>query len=184
MSAGMLLAAVLALVVLGTGCASTQRQADCDRQVSALRARLLQLGPNVDEQEAASLARAAVDGSSALARDYRAVRPAWFHNVLVNHGLRSRGLCFQWANDLFARLGKLDPRTLDLYLVVAHMDTRREHNAIVVTAHRDSFDQGVVLDAWRHSGRLWFGDVDTDKYPWQLLPHDRVQPELLGCVRQ
>ena len=64
------------------------------------------------------------------------------------------------------------------------MDTLREHNSLVVTAHRLPFAQGVVLDAWRHSGRLWFGGVATDKYPWQPLPRERVAPELKNLVGQ
>ena len=53
-----------------------------------------------------------------------------------------------------------------------------EHNCIVVTACQQLFAEGVVLDAWRHSGRPWFGSVATDKYPWQPLRRERVAPEL------
>ncbi len=143
-----------------------------------LQEKLQQLDNAVDADEAARLAESAVKQSAVLAREYRAVRPAWLHNFLVNGGLRERGLCYDWTNDLFARLHQLDLRSLDLHLAVARMDTPHEHNAIVVTARGQPFVEGVVLDAWRHSGRLWFGSVATDKYPWQSLPRDRVPPEL------
>ena len=49
---------------------------------------------------------------------------------------------------------------------VARLETRREHSSVVLTAPGQPFDEGIVLDAWRHSGRLYWGAVKTDKYPW------------------
>ena len=176
---GFLLAAWLVCGLLLSGCASrpwTGPQAQM--QSAALSRRLCQLGDEVDPEESARLARTAVKQSAVLAKQYRAVRPAWLGNCLVNLGLRQRGLCYDWANGLYPRLHELGLHSLDLHLAVARMDTPHEHNCIVVTAHRQAFEKGVVLDAWRNSGRLWFGDVSTDKYPWQPLPHDRVPLEL------
>ncbi len=102
-----------------------------------------------------------------LARQYRVVRPAIFHNVLVNLGVRKRGLCFQWADDLTAKLQSLNLRTLQLHRGVARLDTRREHSSVVLTSPGQPFDEGVVLDAWRHSGRIFWGDVKRDHYPWK-----------------
>jgi hypothetical protein len=165
--------------VLTSGCTSLPRHGSWSRQqAAALRDRLLQLGDTVDKGDAALLADTAVEQAATLARQYRVVRPAWLHNCLVNGGLRPRGLCYEWANDLYPRLHELGLRSLELHLAVACMDTPHEHNAIVVTAHRQPFREGVVLDAWRHSGRLWYGSSATDKYPWQPLPSDRVAPEL------
>jgi hypothetical protein len=101
-----------------------------------------------------------------LAREYRVVHPAIFHNVLVNIGVRKRGLCFQWADDLSAKLESLHLRTLRLRRGVARLDTRREHSSVVLTAPGQAFDRGIVLDAWRHSGRLFWSGVKEDKYPW------------------
>ena len=166
-------------MVLSSGCTSIPEQGSWSRiQAATLRDRLLQLGDAVDEGEAARLADAAVEQSAALAGQYRAVRPAWIHNILVNAGLRERGLCYEWTNDLFPQLYELRLKSLELHLAVARMDTPHEHNAIVVTASGHAFEQGVVLDAWRQSGRLFWGAAATDKYPWQPLPHDRVPPEL------
>jgi len=149
-----------------------------------LREQLQQLDRRVDAGEATRLAETAVVESATLAREFRAVRPAWFGNYLVNFGLRDHGLCYDWANGLYPCLHKLGLKTLELHLAVARMDTRHEHNAIVVTARGQSFADGVVLDAWRHSGRLWFGSVGSDKYPWQPLPRDRVAPELQALIGQ
>jgi hypothetical protein len=42
-----------------------------------------------------------------------------------------------------------------------------EHNSVVVTAKGQPFQQGLVLDAWRHSGRLHWTPVIADRYPWE-----------------
>lgn len=173
---GLGLAATLIAAVLLTGCAS--RPGPGPLQTAALRNQLLQLHDTVDADEASHLAEAALQKSAALALDYRAVWPPWLHNTLVNAGFRQRGLCYEWTNDLFTHLQSLNLRSLELHLAVARMDTSREHNAVIVTAHGQPFAGGVILDAWRHSGHLWFGRAAADKYPWQPLPRDRVAPEL------
>lgn len=177
--------AVLACVLFLSGCASRPVPGLwMQGQSAALRERLLQLGSGVDSDEATRLAEVAVEQSAALAHEYRAVRPAWAGNYLVNLGWRDYGLCYDWANALYPRLHEVGLRSLELHLAVARMDTKHEHNCIVVTARRQPLAEGVVLDAWRHSGRLWFGDVNTDKYPWQPLPRERVPPELEELVSQ
>ncbi len=166
-------------LVLSTGCTSLPHEGAASRQeFDLLRRQLLELGKIVQAKEAKALADLAVREALNLAQEYHVVRPPWFHNVLVNHGLRERGLCFDWTNDLFLRLHNLHLRSLDLHLVVARMDTPREHNSISVTAHGEPFNTGVILDAWRHSGRLFSGSLATDKYPWELLPEDRIDPEI------
>ena len=169
---------LLAAIAL-SGCVTSSPDRFASQQESAaLRDRFLALGDGVAPQEAARLAEAAVQKSVALAQEYRAVRPAWLHNYLVNYRLRERGLCYDWANDLFATLHELQVTSLELHLAVARMDTPREHNALIVTAQGQPFSDGLVLDAWRRSGHLWSGPVRTDKYPWQPLPPDRVAPAL------
>jgi hypothetical protein len=111
-------------------------------------------------------AETAYSYSAELAKEYRVVRPAILHNVLVNLGVRQRGLCFQWADDLSAKLQSLQLRTLRLHRGVARLETRREHSSVVLTAAGQPFDEGIVLDAWRHSGRLYWGGVKQDHYPW------------------
>jgi hypothetical protein len=75
-------------------------------------------------------------------------------------------LCFQWADDLSAKLQSLQLHTLQLHRGVARLETRREHSSGVLTASGQPFDEGIVLDAWHHSGRLYWGGVKQDRYPW------------------
>lgn len=113
--------------------------------------------------------------SRQLARDYRVVGPPLFHNFLVNIGVRQRGLCFQWARDLFAKLQQIPLRTLELRWGAARAGTWREHNCVVVTAKGQPFETGIVLDAWRHSGRLFWSPVKTDHYPWIEDKQERIR---------
>jgi len=150
-------------LLLLAGCASTGRH---EPGPADLATRLRGLDPVVDGQEATLTAETACAYSLELARQYRVVRPAIFHNVLVNLGVKQRGLCYQWADDLSARLATLHLRTLQIRRGGARWGTSREHSSVVLTAPGQAFDQGIVLDAWRHSGHLYWAGVKEDKYPW------------------
>jgi hypothetical protein len=149
-----------------------------------LAAAILSLSESICPNDAASVARTAVMESLRLREQYQAVRPPWIHNVMVNYGFRERGLCFHWTNDLFLRLHALETKSVKLHLAVARMDTRKEHNAIVATARGGPFESGIVLDAWRTSGKIYFGPVATDKYPWRELPPDRFDAEIKKRLAQ
>jgi len=127
---------------------------------------------SVDPYEARSLAREALRFSRTLARRYRVTTSPWMHNFLVNIHLKDRGLCYQWADDLLNDLGRLHPKTLRILPVGANIGSYwTEHNALVVLPahHVTPLAQGILLDPWRHSGRLFFVPVGQDsKYQWQV----------------
>ncbi|HEY6167124.1 MAG TPA: hypothetical protein VI454_03730 [Verrucomicrobiae bacterium] len=171
--------------VLFAGCASIGTPGERGVRAITLREQLLQLGPDVDRNEASRLADSAVEQAAELAHDYHPAQPAWFNNILVNFGLRDRGLCFHWTNDLFKRLHRLELRSLELHLAVSRRGESAEHNAVVVTARGQPFHEGVVLDAWRNGGRLWWSRVaDDPKHPWRPLPSDAVPKELRPLLSQ
>jgi hypothetical protein len=148
--------------------------------IDALRQDILALGNEgeVDPDEAALLADTSVRHGMELARQYRMVRPIEIHNTLVNLGLRQRGLCYQTAEDMYVRLRELDLKTLQLHWGVAHKgDLWLEHSGVIVTARGRPFSSGLVLDAWRHSGRLRWAWVGEDRYPWVKM-FKRKFPEL------
>lgn len=167
------------MIVAGAGCAHHPTLAERAETSTTLARQLAALHPVVDSAEATQVAQQAVEQTAALTAEFRPVRPAWFNNMLVNAGLRERGLCYHWANELFRRLHPVQPRTLDLHLGVAHLDTRHEHNAVVVTARGQPFNEGLVLDPWRHSGRLHFVHATNDaRYHWLPLPRSAMRPDL------
>ena len=137
------------------------------RPTEILAEDLSALSPRVTTQEANRLARAAHATSAKLARRYAPVASPHFQNFLVNTGLKKRGLCHHWARDLGEQLATLKLRTLTLHWGISRAGTLREHNAVVVTARGQPFERGIVLDAWRHSGRLFAAPVASDRYPWK-----------------
>src|SRR4051812_23708987 len=146
-----------------------ERVADDPTQpyIDELRSELLALGPDVSEEEAAVLAEVSVRHAEYIRRKWNMVRPIELHNTLVNTGLRPRGLCYQCAEAMYERLHALDLKTFDLHWGVAHKgDLWLEHSGVIVTAKGRPFDDGVVVDAWRHSGRLRWARVTGDRYPW------------------
>ena len=140
-------------------------------KVKQLEQVLLALGETVHKTEAMKVAETAVRESAVLAEEYQLVRPAIAHNLLVVMGLRDRGLCYHWTEDLMKRLQALDLKSLQLHWGVAYRGSElREHNCVVVTAKGQSFFKGILLDPWRNSGNLFWAQVSKDSYPWKVLP--------------
>ena len=143
-----------------------------------LRTKLAMLSPTVRVDEAEKLALCAYKTSRRLAREYRVVFPPALNNILINTGGRKRGLCYQWTEDLLHQLDALKLETLELHWGEAFARTFSENNGVVVTAKGQPFAQGIVLDAWRYQGRLYWGPVrkDPEGYPWKenKAQYDRV----------
>lgn len=166
--------------------------------VAELAAAIEGLGPAVDADEARRAAFTAWRTAAELARGYRLVRPPLWHNFLVNGGLRDRGLCCHFAEDLLASLRALELQTLELHWVVASFrDPWREHSSVLLRpralgrrpkapaaaspgATRDGTlpEGGLVLDAWRASGDLVWAVPGEDEYPWEVHPLDGRWSEL------
>jgi len=141
-----------------------------DRAI-ALENELIGLNPRSDGTEAKRLAETALQASAHLAEKYRLVRPPHLHNIFVQIGLRERGLCYHWTADLMHYLKNLQLRSFELRWGVAYRGSDlREHNTVVITSDGQSFSNGLVLDPWRHSGRLYWVVVADDTYPWHELP--------------
>lgn len=125
------------------------------------------LGPKVRSDEARRVAESAYATARRLRHNYGgAVWPPSLLNVLVNTGIRKRGLCFQWAEDLLEQLDALKVTTLELHWAEAYAGTWREHNVVVVTAKGRPIQDGILLDCWRHSGHLFWLAVAADEFPW------------------
>ncbi|MBN1907966.1 MAG: hypothetical protein JW927_23010 [Deltaproteobacteria bacterium] len=137
-------------------------------RIESLQHDLTALGNNTNPAEARRLAETGILYSLYLAYEYRIIKQPHFHNILVNIGLKDRGLCFQWAEDLMKQFKTLNLKTFNLYEAVADKGKKfREHNTIVVTAKGKDFFEGIVLDPWRDSGDLYWISVKEDKYHWE-----------------
>lgn len=176
---------LLCLLILLCGCTpvryaaiDTPNQADAvsggaelATRIAQLTDALLALGPNIDHEQAAMLADTAVHYSLQQVANYRLTRPPLAHNMLVNAGLKPRGLCIHWTEDLLTRLHQLGTSSFELWWGVAERPTpfHVEHSTVVVTARGTPFSSGLVLDGWRNSGWLYWAPVAADKYTWNVM---------------
>ncbi len=135
-------------------------------KAEALANQLAALSPRVDRTEAKLLADCAYATVSQLRRQYRMFATPIFNNFLIYHGLRKRGYCYQWSEDLLVALDALKLTSLELRWGESNPDNWRENNCIVVTAKGRPFRSGIMLESWRHLGHLYFGRVGADTDPY------------------
>ncbi|PID46294.1 MAG: hypothetical protein CSB47_05045 [Proteobacteria bacterium] len=137
------------------------------REVAAVTQALMSLGPNIDPAEASLLAHEAVNYPKVLANQYNLVKPAYLQNILVNYGYRKNGLCWQWTRDMAKHIQARRWKSFDFYHATANRRRFNEHNSLVVTAKGKGVREGMLLDPWRDSGKLyWKRTVDDPEYYW------------------
>lgn len=138
-----------------------------DERVRALTDEIKGLSPDVSPAEAAACAEHAITYSELLRDTYDITDPIEVNNIMVNLGLKQRGLCYELADDLNAELKDQHYKTLHFQRGTANWDDiLREHNCVVVTAPGQTFYEGLVLDPWRNAGTLRWARVKYDHYPW------------------
>src|SRR6266487_283688 len=131
-------------------------------KAEALASQLAALSPRVNPEEAKLLAECAYATVSKLRREYRMFGTPIFNNFLIYHGIRKRGYCYQWSEDLLIALDRLKLTSLELHWGEYDPNTWRENNCIVVTAKGQPFKRGIMLECWRHLGHLYCGPVAGD----------------------
>jgi len=151
----------IVFIFVFTICISTVLARD-ERSIKDLRDALVALAPDVDPGEAELLSVTVHTMSRSLAREYRVVLNPPFQNLLINIGMRKRGWCGHWTRDIGERLKELKFKTLVLHWGAAYAGTSSENNCLVVTARNQPFQDGIVLDAWRRGGRLFWCPVKKD----------------------
>jgi len=133
-----------------------------------LRQRLVGLGRQVNPDEARRVASIAYTTGRELAQKWEMGSSPTFHSFLINMGAKKAGYCHQFATELLLRLDAQKLKTLDLHWGESDAGTDTEHNVIVVTARGQPFEQGLMLDNWRRSGRLLWGPLSGDPdHVWQ-----------------
>ncbi|WP_254429320.1 hypothetical protein [Ruegeria arenilitoris] len=166
--------ALTTLAILGLGACSSAPPARSD-DVARLAAQIQALGPEVDPEEAQRAARVTYAYTAQLAQEYQITDPPLIHNAKVNKGLRPRGLCWHWAEDIERRLKQESFRTLTLHRAIANADNpfRIDHSTAIISRRGDSMYDGVVLDPWRYGGVLFWSPLREDtRYEW--VPRDIV----------
>lgn len=139
------------------------------KRVQLLTKELLSLSKNVSKKEAKDLAMFALSYTKVLANRYHIVLSPHFQNFLINIGLKKKGYCYNYADDLTKALVKRGYKSFDIYRIIYKKGTFFEHNAVLIRA-RGEKSSGVVLDGWRDAGRLYFSKIEDDKeYKWKIF---------------
>ena len=162
------LCGALLWVLLLAGC-SVKPQLPTSSRIQQLTHQLRSLDPAIPQAEAKSLASDLFATTATLVRHYELTAPPLWHNFLVNIGLRHKGLCYDFSDALFLHLRKERYPHFAFHLAVANRGAYfKEHNALLIIAKGKEAEQGLIVDAWRHSGRLYVVPFDKDKtYRWR-----------------
>jgi hypothetical protein len=135
--------------------------------------RLLEhLDRTIPGQEASVLASDIIQYADILNHRFERTTDPKIHNFLVNIGIKEKGLCYQYSDALYAHLIRKHYPHFSFHPVGTHIgEFWREHNALVVTARGQRMEDGVIIDAWRESQRLFFSPVKEDRsYHWRERP--------------
>lgn len=168
-----LIAMLAGFVLMGLAACTEQpqvsRMAASQSEVDELAAALQALGPEVSAEEAARAARIAQSYPLELRARYNVTDAPLIHNAKVNNGLRDRGICVHWADDIEARLRQENFRTLQLHRMISPATAFRiSHSAPVIGRRGDNMYDGIVLDGWRNGGDLFWAPVrEDDHYNWK-----------------
>ena len=165
------IAALLGTLLLA-GCSGPPADLGKDKpaEIAGLTAEIMSLGEGIDPEEAARAAEIGILYPGVLATEYEIEDPPLIHNFKVNRGIKPRGLCREWADDMEARLATENFRTLSLHRAIANADNPLliDHSTVIVSRKGDAWDEGVVMDPWRYGGTLFWAKVKDDtRYPWR-----------------
>ena len=170
-----LLSLLAALIVSACATSPNGPPTPSEQQIAELSHAIQSLGPDIDPEEAQRAARVSYLYPLQLAQQYQITDSPIIHNIKVNQGLRPRGLCWHWAQDMETRLAQENFQTLDLHRAIGNSEValRIDHSTVIISAKGDDMYQGLVVDPWRHAGKLFWGDPKLDtKYQW--IPRQKV----------
>ncbi|MBF0103764.1 MAG: hypothetical protein HQM16_00425 [Deltaproteobacteria bacterium] len=103
-----------------------------------------------------------------LKKSYRSIFIPIVHNMMIDVGVRKRGACKHWAEDLLAYLRTVNRGFFYVVWGEANMQKITEHNVAVIIPMGRPFKDGLIVDPWRTSGRPFWIKVTADThYPWQ-----------------
>src|SRR5437660_10619456 len=116
-----------------------------ERSIKDLAKALTALARDVDPAEAQALSATAHTKARSLKKEYRVVLNPEFTVFLYNIGMRKRGWCGHWAQDIGAELKELKLKTLVLHWGEALRDTTSENNALVETALQHRYGSVMIV---------------------------------------
>ena len=159
------------------GCVVTEPSVS-KTKITQLSTLLQSLDKSIPQDEAMHLSQDIFHETQKLTKEFELTSPPLFHNSLVNIGIREKGLCYHWSDALYAHFSQKKYSHFEFHLVGANIgEYFLEHNALVVVRKGGSIKNGILIDPWRDSGKIYFSRVVEDKkYQWK-------HREERGCLR-
>ena len=167
---------ILFLLLL-VGCADTVTPT-IQTQIDKLAILFKSLDTTITQEEALQLSQDLFIETKRLSKEFELTSPPYWHNFLVNVGVREKGLCYHWSDALYVYVSKRDYSSFSFHLMGANIgEYWFEHNVLMVVGkeskiQKNIIQEGIIIDPWRNSGKLYFSKVkdDTD-YVWQHRMH-------------
>ncbi len=162
------LLSTLLLSIFFTACTATPSGVTQNR-VESLSTLLKSLDSSISSKEARSLSAEIFQETGKLRKKFNPTSQPQFNNFLINAGVKEKGLCYDWSDALYLHFSKKQYDSFEFHLLVAHKgEYFYEHNTLVVVAKGGNVLEGIVIDPWRNSGKLYFSKVNEDKkYEWR-----------------
>lgn len=165
-----------------------ERPVPTELEIAKLAEGIAALGPDVDPNEAMRAARISFNHTRELAIAYEIVDGPMVHNTKVNMGLKPRGLCWHWAEDMEKRLKAENFETLVIHRAIANATNWRiEHSTAIISQRGDDMYKGIVVDPWRLGGTLTFTPTASDPdYEWlpQAVVHEQKRKKMRAEARR
>lgn len=166
---------LLTTILIFTACGTKYKNIDINtkqpysQDMKNLENDILSLSKDINKEEAHVFSHDAIKYSKILANTYKVTTPALLHNTLINMSLKTRGYCYHYANDLHKYFRKKRFESFYFIRAVALRGEYFEHSSLVLTRDDLAFEESLVLDAWRDTGKLFWSKVKDDKkYDWEI----------------
>jgi hypothetical protein len=156
------------LLLFFVACTSTSSPVS-QSKVEELTVLLKSLDSSISFKEAKSLSNEIFRETGKLRKKFNPIPQAHFNNFLINTVVKKRGLCYDWSDALYLHFSKKEYASFEFHLLVSHKGKYfYEHNTLAVAAKGGNVLEGIVIDPWRNSGKLYFSKVGEDKkYEWR-----------------
>lgn len=117
--------------------------------------------------EAGLLAYTAIEKTVKLQKEYGIHTFPIVHNLLIDVGLKKRGACKHWAEDLLKSFDAISHPHFTSYWGEAHPGNILEHNVAVLAPVGGFFGHGILIDPWRTAGKPFWAKVSDDSPHWR-----------------
>lgn len=121
--------------------------------------------------ESGSIALSVIPEIARLKKSYKMIFMPVVHNMIMDVGIRKRGACKHWAEDLLTFMQPMQRRFFQVTWGQANPRKLTEHNVAVLFPVGSDFDKGLIIDPWRTGGKPFWVRVTKDKhYKWKQWP--------------